>query len=261
MPLPALSDWGHTRIGLHEAAQVIGAIRKLDAVPLPNYLHLALEVVPEGLTSGKLAKSIGGDLLLDYRNAAVVYTAPEEGVSSIPIPAHTQTTLMDAVLEAMAKAGHPANPDRSKISGTDSLRVHPGMAEEYLEASYSIYTALARFKARLFGPMSRIVVWPHGFDQSFLWFARGFDEEKDPHMNFGFSPGSAGFERPYVYAYARPLPPGFFDIQIPAGARWQKEGWSGIVIDYDTLAAEEHIEAALERHLLDIHAAIAPLLV
>lgn len=261
MPLPALSDWGHTRIGLHQAAQVIGAIRKLDAEELPNYQHLALEVVPEGLTSGPLAPSIGGELLLDFRNAAVVYTCPEGTVSSVPVAAHTQTTLMDAVLEAMAKAGHPANPDRSKVGGTDSLRVHPGMGEEYLEALYSIYTGIARFRARLLGPMSKMVVWPHGFDLAFLWFAHGFDEGKDPHMNFGFSPGSPGFDRPYLYAYAHPVPPGFFDAPLPDGARWQKEGWTGIVIDYDTLAGEAHVEWAIEKRLLDIHRAIAPLLV
>jgi hypothetical protein len=181
-------------------------------------------------------------------------------VNSVPIAAHTQTTLMDAVLDAMAKAGHPANPDRGKINGTDSLPLHPGVAEEYHIALYSIYTAMARFRARLFGPMSRMVVWPHGFDLSFLWFTEGLDESKNPHMNFGFSPGSPGFDRPYLYAYAHPLPPGFFDIPIPAGARWQKEGWTGIVIDYDTLIGEEHVEAELEKRLLDIHAAVAPLL-
>src|SRR5690554_1295669 len=43
MALPALANWDSTRVGLHHAAQVVGAIRKVDAAPLPNYLHYALE--------------------------------------------------------------------------------------------------------------------------------------------------------------------------------------------------------------------------
>jgi hypothetical protein len=260
MSLPALSDWGHTRIALHQAAQVVGAIRKIDAEPLPNYLHVALEVVPAGLTSGKLAPSIGGELVLDLPDAAIIYVAPGGDSYSIPIGGNNQTTLMDAVLDIMAKSGHPANPDRSKISGEDSLRIHPGMAEEYHITLYTIYTAMARFRARLFGPMSRMVVWPHGFDLSFLWFARGFDEGSDPHLNFGFSPGSPGFDRPYVYAYAHPKPPGMMDIKLPDVARWNTEPWTGIVIDYDSIAGDINVESTLEQMLLQIHTGLAPLL-
>jgi hypothetical protein len=260
MPLPALANWDSTRIGLHQAAQVIGAIRKLDAAPLPNWLHLALEVVPEGVTSGELAPSIGGNLLLNFAERAIVYTCPEGTVNPIPLEGHTQVSLLDAVLAAMEKTGHPAQPDRSKITGQDKLNVNANSAAEYNRALYSIYTGIARFKARLFGSMSRMVVWPHGFDLSFLWFARGFDEEKDPHMNIGFSPGSAGFERPYIYAFARPLPTGFFDAKLPAGWRWQREGWTGTVIDYDTLASEAQVEQKLEQMLLQIQTAISPLM-
>jgi hypothetical protein len=104
------------------------------------------------------------------------------------------------------------------------------------------------------------VVWPHGFDLSFLWFARGFDEGGDPHLNFGFSPGSPGFPRPYVYAYAHPKPEGMFDFKPPAPARWNTEPWTGIVIDYDALAAASDAESTLETLLLDIHAGLAVLM-
>jgi len=260
MSLPALTDWERTRIGLHQAAQVVGAIRKVDAVPLPNYLHLALEVVPEGVTSGELAPAVGGELVLDFAQRAILYTCPEDTVYSVPVEGHTQVSLMDAVLAAMEKAGHPAQPDRSKITGQERLNIQPDAAREYNQALYSIYTAIARFRARLFGGMSRMVIWPHGFDLSFLWFARGLDEGKDPHMNFGFSPGSPGFPRPYIYSYAHPIPPGLFDITLPAPARWTQESWKGSVIDYDALAAEANPEAKLENILLKIHTAISPLM-
>jgi hypothetical protein len=261
MPLPALANWDSTRTGLHQAAQVVGAIRKVDAAPLPNYLHLALEVVPQGVTSGPLAPSIGGELLLNFAERAITYTSPEGSVTSLPLEGHTQVTLLDAVLAAMDTAGHPVQVDRSKITGQEVLNVHSDAAREYNQALYKIYLGFARFKARLFGSMSRMVVWPHGFDLSFLWFTHGIDESKDPHMNFGFSPGSPGFARPYIYAYAHPKPPGMFDVEIPQCTRWNTDPWTGIALDYDVLAVEADIESEVEKTLLQIHTAISPLMV
>lgn len=260
MPLPALANWDSTRTGLHQAAQVVGAIRKTDATPLPNYLHYALEVVPEGVTSGELAPSVGGELVLNFSQRAIIYTNPEGTVTSVPLEGHTQVSLMDAVLATMKEPGHPVQPDRSKITGAEPFNIHPDAAREYNQALYSIYIGFARFKARLFGTMSRMVVWPHGFDLSFLWFARGFDESQDAHLNFGFSLGSPGFARPYIYAYAHPKPPGMFDIELPAGGRWNTDPWTGIALDYDALAVEADVEAVVEKSLLQIHTEISPLM-
>jgi hypothetical protein len=260
MALPALANWDSTRVGLHQAAQVVGAIRRVDAAPLPNWLQLALEVVPDGVTSGELAPSIGGELVLNFAQQAIIYTCPADKVYTIPLEGHTQVLLLDAVLAAMDEAGHPVQPDRSKITGQEQLNVHPEASREYNQVLYSIYTGIARFRGRLFGGMSRMVVWPHGFDLSFLWFPQGLDESKDPHMNFGFSPGSPGFPRPYIYAYAHPIPEGMFDVKLPAPARWTTESWKGVVIDYDALAADINPEWKLEQMLLEIHSAISQLM-
>jgi hypothetical protein len=260
MPLPALANWDSTRTGLHQAAQVVGAIRKVDAAVLPNFLHIALEVVPQGVTTGSLAPSVGGELILNFAERAVIYTSPEGSVTSVPLEGHTQMTLLEAVVEAMGKSGHPVQPDRSKITGQEMLQVNPDAARDYSKALYEIYLGFARFKAHLFGSMSRMVIWPHGFDLSFLWFTDGLDETQDPHLNFGFSPGSPGFARPYIYAYAHPKPPGMFDIELPAGARWNTDPWTGIALDYDVLAVEADVESVVAKTLLQIHTEISPLM-
>lgn len=80
-------------------------------------------------------------------------------------------------------------------------------------------------------------------------------------MNVGFSPGSAGFDRPYVYIYASPMPDAFFDIELPSQARFVRDPWKGIVVDYDALVRDPAPEARLEQILIDIQSAVAPLLV
>jgi len=260
MLLPTLQNWNVTRKSLHAAAQVVGGIKKVSVQPLPNYAHLGLYVVKDGLTSGYL--SDGGELSLNMIEASIIYTCPEGTVSQVDLQGHSQASLTEAVLKAMADAEHPVtNVDQSHLADQTPLVVDAATAADYQQALYSIYTAMSRFRARLLGTMSPVIVFPHGFDASFLWFKRGSEERTDPHLNFGFSPGSAGFPRPYIYSYASPLPDGYFDVNLPALARFTQDTWKGIVIDYDKLAAENDHETLLEKALIDIHSAVAPLLV
>lgn len=259
MILSTLQNWESTRQTLHQAAQVIGGIKKVSVQPLLNYAHLGLYVTKDGLTTGSL--SDGGELLLNFITSSVVYTCPKGDVSTVPLQDHSQSSLTESVLKVMADAGHPAaNVDRASLDDQTLFALNPTIAADYQEALYAIYTAIARFRARLFGSVSPVIVFPHGFDLSFLWFKRGSEERTDPHLNFGFSPGSAGFPRPYIYSYASPLPEGYFDVTLPAPARFTRDSWKGIVIDYDTLVSESDPETVIEQALIQIHAAVAPLL-
>ncbi|MEP6986533.1 MAG: DUF5996 family protein, partial [Chloroflexota bacterium] len=75
MSLPALQNWDVTRQSLHLAAQVVGGIKKVSVQPLPNYAHLGLYIIKDGLTSGRLTD--GGELQLNLPQSSVVYTCPE----------------------------------------------------------------------------------------------------------------------------------------------------------------------------------------
>jgi hypothetical protein len=254
MPLPALTNWDKTRVGLHEAAQVIGGIHQAVAAPLPNWLHLTLQVIPQGLLTRPFPG--GGELLLDFAQRTILYTG--EPAASIPLAGHTQATLADAVLAALAQAGHALTPDRSKMAGDRPLEIDEHMAEDYAWALHRVYSGLARFHAGLHGWLGAAGVWPHGFDLAFLWFPGGHDEQKDPHMNFGFSPASPGFDRPYFYAYAHPAAAGMADVALPPLAHWNTNRWTGVIINYDDLIGESDIEGTLERTFTAIHRTIAP---
>lgn len=259
MSLPALANWESTRTALHQAAQVAGAVRKASIPSLPNYAHLGLYATAMGVTTGRLGD--GAELNLNFAQRALVYTCPAGTVNPLPLAGHSQDSLTDALLRVIADSGHPITLDRAKIAGQETFNALTDADAEYATALHSVYSAIARFRGRLLGGMSPMIVWPHGFDLSFLWFVRGFEEQRDPHVNIGFSPGSAGFPRPYVYVYASPLPAAFFDVKLPPGARFTRETWKGIVIDYDYLREQADHEAVLERMLTEIQAALAPLMV
>lgn len=257
MTLPTLTAWENTRAGLHHAAQTLGAIRKLAAPPLPNYAHLGLFVTPYGLTTGPLPF---GHLSLDFIQRVVrCHIGPN--THNIALAGHTQITLLDRVLETLNHAGHPLSPDRSKISNDTLFAIDEAQSAAYAQALFAVFTAIARFRARLLGALSPMIVWPHGFDLSFLWFpGPSMDEQKDPHMNFGFSPGSPGIDHPYIYAYVWPLPDHLTQLPLPAPAHWHTQGWIGVVLSYNEIITSADPAGQIETILDTVYRAISGLM-
>ncbi len=259
MAWPTLTEWEATRNALHKASQVVGALRAVTIPPLPNDLHVSLYVAPNGLSTGPL--NIGGELTFDFTIGTLVYNVAGENVFRVPIAGHTQVSLTDALLEALVAVGQVAMPRRQKIADTAPLLFDLGLASDYAQVMNHIYNAMARFRGRLWGMMTPIVLWPHHFDLSFLWFATPkADEHQDPHINFGFAPMSEGFPRPYLYIYAWPMAEGMADVQPLAPSRWYRGSWAGVTLDYADLLEADQPEALIEAVLWHFYQQVAPLL-
>jgi hypothetical protein len=256
--LPALANWEPTRDALHQAAQVLNAIKVPSVARQPNALHHSLNVSASGLNTGELnfggvmALDFGvqGDLLPDYPQLTWSNGSGEE--FAIPLAGYTQITLLDAVVKHLADYGYPVTPRTDEIKGETIFQIHPETATQYAAALDRIYTAMARFRARLLGTMTPLVVWSHHFDLSMLYFVSGSDEHSDPHLNFGFAPESPGIPRPYFYVYAYPMPDGLVNQPLPTPARWHTEGWTGVVLDYDSIVSYGSPEIYIESALLEI---------
>lgn len=244
MKLPPLSNWENTRDNLHRATQVVGAFKKALVPQQLNALHLSLFVTSEGLMTERLQN--GGRLALNFVGRAVEFH-PEQGEKvAVPLSGHNPATLASALLQRIPHQKGLGDTLCLPSDSTTPFTADPSTAADYARALYAVYTALARFRARLLGTMTPMVVWPHGFDLSFLWFrGNDLDEHSQPHMNFGFSPGSAGFPRPYLYAYAWPAPDDITSHSLPAPARWFSGNWKGVVVDYDNLT-DDNPEAQVE---------------
>jgi len=247
-PLPALTNWNATRDSLHTIAQVVGSAQKAFIDPMPNALHLALHVTANGIRTVPLRDNY--DINVNFRDLHIkTRLLPED---DMPLNERTLATL---------------HRNAQMLSGGDAsdtaydLQIDIGHAVQYAEALYRAYSALARFRARLSGFMTPLVLWPHHFDLSFLVFggkgSSAPDEHKDPHMNFGFAPFSDTIDRPYFYAYAWPMPDGLLDDALPAPAQWHTDGWQGARLDYDAVAGEDAPETVIEAALLGIHTRFA----
>jgi hypothetical protein len=280
-PLPPLANWERASHSLHKAAMLLGAIRQLVRSPEANHLELALRVEPSGLSTDRLPT--GGDVLLDFAQAALVYTCPDgERHPAIALAGHSQVSLLEALLREMAdhdevlarpqpgqsyvaaflaaldSSGRVSKPKPGELTSGMSLAVDPQTSGDYSRALYRIFTATARFRARLTGPQTPIVVWPEHFDLSTLWFPTNDRSSKAPVMNFGFAPFDGTTERPYLYAYAYPMPTDFETLPLPAPASWHTEGWKGLFVAYDALARTDNPEALIESLFEHVYKLLAP---
>ena len=273
MQLPSLDHWDATALSLQKVGLLLGGVRRLRLDPMPNFLHLGMKIVPEGLSTDVLPG--GAEVIADFRRSALA-VRQAGGERMIPFAGHSQKSLLDALLVEL-KTGELAGAllnDRREGSLTDqlldaiaaktnrpasqfaylvdemALEVDAELAKRYAGSLYRIFTGVARFRARLAGMMTPVVVWPEHFDLSFLWFAGEKADENAPHLNFGFAPFSAGMNFPYLYAYAYPMPKGDDGKpvlpELPTPAYWNTEGWTGVVLPYAEIARAVEPEQFVE---------------
>ena len=277
---PSLPGWADTANGLHRAAQILGAIRMLTREPALNYLELALRVLPDGL-SGEALPS-GGAVTLDFTRAAVIVSALDKKTASIALDGLTQASLLERILETLHAQGQPlvqpqdgsfgaaflavlhakhhALDGSLEVTNADPIRVDAEVSARYARVLWRAFTATARWRSRLAGFVTPVVVWAEHFDLSTLWFATDHHDENAPHINFGFAPFDAEFQTPYLYTYASPMPDGFETLPLPEGARWHTQGWKGMVIPYDVLEMTNDPEALIESAFEAVYNTLAPTL-
>ena len=276
---PKLLGWEQSAPSLHQAAQLLGAIRMLVLEPVPNYLELALRIEPSGLSTDMLPS--GGSVLLDFEQAALVVQSPSSTATTIPLNAHNQASLLESLLSTLHDQGQPlAQKDGSfsksfvaalhakhhsldgslSLTSDQPLNVDPKVSAEYIAALYRVFSATARWRARLAGQQTPIVVWPEHFDLSTLWFVGEKPDDSSPHMNFGFAPFDSVHPRPYLYAYAYPMPEGFEHLPLPEPAQWHTAPWKGVWVPYDDLAKSDNPEALIEQLFEQIYEVLSPTL-
>jgi hypothetical protein len=149
-----------------------------------------------------------------------------------------------------ARAGRYRLPEPETLLAEAPIEIDPATAVDYLSALQIIFTGIARFRARRIGMMTPLIVWPEHFDLSTLLFTGNEIDERQPHLNFGFAPYSEGLDHPYLCAYAYPYPEHYAPPSLPEGARWHTQGWTGMVLPYEVIAAQpdalSFVEASCE---------------
>lgn len=250
MALPALIKWDGTRDALHQIALVMGAIRVACADPKPNDLHFSLEVSAGDLSTGEM--TCGGALHFDFEMLRLSYAIGENSVFSLEIEGQSQISLMRRMLAAIGEIGGRSQPSMKRITSDKPFAIDRAQAAAYARTMRAVFTTLAKFRAKLSGSMTPLVLWPHHFDLAFIWFATArTNEQSDPHIAYGFAPFSPGLARPYIYAYAWSQSTGYLHLPLAAPAQALTDAYTGLYAPYDALRQLNNFDAAIETMLMN----------
>ena len=252
MALPALINWEETRSALHQVTQVVGAIRVASSDALANDLQYSVSVTDRGVSTTPL--NVGGELMFDFGTFQLRFANARGDDFMIDARGYNQKSLMQAVLDEFSERDIQLEPSMKHITNESPFAVDMSIAQDYVKVLDIVYTALARFRAKLSGGMTPIVIWPHHFDVAFIWFAtKGMDEHKDPQLAIGFAPFSDGINRPYFYAYAWSQDTGYVEVELDPPAQAITEGYTGLYSEYDTLRTEANFNSVIEDMFMIYH--------
>ena len=171
MAMPALANWEATRDALHQIALIVGAARVAGSDPLPNDLHFSLDVTADGISTGEM--HCGGVLEFNIKDLQLTFTRGGRQVFEMDVAGHSQISLMSRLLEQLDDGGCGLQPSMKHITDETAYCIDRAQALDYGMTLDAVFTALAKFRAKLSGCMTPMVLWPHHFDLAFIWFATG----------------------------------------------------------------------------------------
>lgn len=98
-------------------------------------------------------------------------------------------------------------------------------------AQFWAHQRLSDLKNATMDETGPVLLFPHHFDDSFLWFTPS--TSNNGQLTFGFSTGDTDIAEPYFYVTAYPEPVAFAELALDPPAHWQTGGFHGAVLPYN----------------------------
>ena len=250
LPALELDEFNPTRNRLRDIALVLSCLQRAFLPKHPRQWQYGLEVTMRGISTQ--AFKVAGEET--RASIDLVRGKLRLGNDNWKLKECDGPAAMKIFRDWLAAKGVEAELEEPKFKSGER-QLERAQVEAYAEALWWLDERFREVKASLDeGVTSPILLYPHHFDLSLVWFPR--DDERQ--LGLGFSTGDEAVPEPYLYLTAYPEPAGFTDVKLPDGAWWQKEGFSGAVLPYAKLQASNE-PAALFEQFASVMAAARPL--
>lgn len=220
-----------TRRYIQDIALVLGKVQQLFLPPHPNDWQKGLEVNEFGLSTPELPGT-GTRVSIDFKRGDV-----SNGQTAWKLGDYTATELLDELGNWAMATGAKTKPEAPKFSEVKRENYDSAQASRIGEMLPWASAQLATLQPILLtGVVSPILLYPHHFDLSLVWFPirrNEADTGETRQVGFGFSFGDEYISEAYFYTTAWPEPKTFPDTVLPEPAYWQKKGFSGAVLKYN----------------------------
>ena len=227
-----------TRDYLQDVAKVIGKAQQVFLPQNPHEWQKGLEITAEGLVSQTFQTNAGDTrIILDMRKGEVRI---DDKTWPLVVPAsELLLQLEEWAGKEIAQPDFMTHEPTFKANEAHVLADVLGWVREQLQKLKNGTNT---------GSTSPILLFPHHFDASLVWFP----DDTEKQLSFGFSTGDETITEPYFYSTAYPEPPEFTNIELPEHAFWQHQDFSGAVITYNVLAEKPDAEEVLQTYFASL---------
>ena len=259
LPSLMLEEWRSTRDTLHQYARVIGKIRSHYMPKSKHWWHITLSVSARGLTTTPFP--IAGrnvELTLNLLTHQLVIDGSDGWHVSLPLVDQNEAGLCQGIVGAFTEAGIEFEQDLlASFNNEERLPYNVQEVAHFNQAINWIDGIFKTFKGGLREETSPVQIFPHHMDLAMNWFSGRLVPEVDPadeenadeQMNFGFVTGDGSVEDAYFYATVYPVPDAWIDFELPQGAYWYTEGWTGAILPYAVLQESDDSQVLLLNYL------------
>lgn len=249
MKLPQIDykEFSKARNTVQLYAQLLSAVKGKYVPHQKNWEEYGLKVYAKGFTTGPIpAQTDNGAEALDLNMNLVEHKLKlffSDKRDEIDLHQKNIKSFTEKFLEKISVYGLKDFKPEEKFFAEDELIYDEKEVKKLWDIFRQIYFLFLQFRGSTLFETSNINFWSHHFDMALLVFSGKIIDGKDPEdwdnsreqMNFGFSSGDEGVGQLYFYITAYPFDDKLFEIELPEFARWQKEGWKGVVIEFDKL--------------------------
>lgn len=249
MKLPKIDyqEFSKTKNTIQLYAQLLSAFKGKYVPHQKNWEEFSLKIYAKGFTTGPIPIETDNGIealdlnlnLVEHKLKLFFGSKRDEIDLHEPNIAVFTKTFLEKIPDYGIK---DFKPDE-KFFAEDELIYDEEEVKKIWDTFRQMYFLLLKFRGETLFEASGINFWAHHFDIALLVFSGKIIEGKDPddwdksraQMNFGFSSGDEGVGQPYFYITAYPFDEKLFETELPGFARWQKEGWKGVVVELDQL--------------------------
>jgi hypothetical protein len=240
-------SYNETRDALHIYARILGDWLKHNRLQRKHWWHASLRPSLNGLTTGVVHAEVDFEIELNLRESLLqIKTSPGDYFFE-KLHGQSAAELADYIKRSLLSIGVSEQSFPKSNDNNTNQTKYPDYSAEHARTIFtiliSVSSAMKVFRAGIREETSPVQLWPHHFDLSMLWLPGELIPDQDPsneehadkQMNFGFTLGDENIPEPYFYITAYPLPEALPATQLPAGAAWYTETFSGAIVTYKTL--------------------------
>jgi hypothetical protein len=232
-----------TREQFHTVAKIIGKVRETLVTPLAKNDNLWLNVVDKGFAMPEIENMKNIEIGCNIESMKIEISVSGK-YDSIDFNGKSLAEIANNLMINLNLLGIEKSIDFSPFISSDKIDVSDNDSSDFLTQLYNFHRLLKEFHSRIReGVKTQVCLWPHHFDNAFIWYSGKKVNEQDEQMGIGVSNGDEMYPLPYIYMTFGPPLRTTNKLEIIDGAILHDSDWTGLILPYEAIENKTGIES------------------